>query len=251
MRVFSTMAICFSLLTAGTKLHAQSAEELYSAAGDLYRQQHYAEAASGYLRLLQQGYDASEVHYNLANCYFKLDSIGKSILHYERALKHAPDNEDALHNLRLANSRAVDRIDPVPELALIAWLKRLPGWHASGRWAAYSLGLIWLAFMLAGAALFISRRRVMFSAAGVFALASLTFLTMGSIQLQAERSADWGILLASSANIKSAPDAGAGNLFLLHEGTKLKVLDKVGDWNKIRIADGKVGWIQSSAFERI
>ena len=38
-------------------------------------------------------------------------------------------------------------------------------------------------------------------------------------------------------------------IFTLHEGTKVLVLDSVDNWKKIRIADGKIGWIISDEIQ--
>ena len=42
---------------------------------------------------------------------------------------------------------------------------------------------------------------------------------------------------------KSSPDNSGTDLFVLHEGTKVSIEDEVGEWLKIRLSDGNVGWV--------
>jgi uncharacterized protein YgiM (DUF1202 family) len=44
-------------------------------------------------------------------------------------------------------------------------------------------------------------------------------------------------------NGKSSPDKSGNDIFVLHEGTKVTVEDKVGEWLEIRLSDGNKGWV--------
>lgn len=235
------MVFAFTLVASG--LLAQSATEIYISAGDLYKQKQFSEAAVSYEKLLAQGYRSADVYYNLGNCYFKMDSIGKCILNYERALRLAPGDEDAAHNLRLAALRTVDKIEPVPQLAILTWWNHMLEFYTSATWASFSLLVLWLAWLVGAVGLLLGRKRISFSVAGFLTMLSFVFLFFALVQRQHENATNRAILMAASANVKSAPDDNAGNLFLLHEGTRLQILDRVGEWNKIRLEDGKVGWV--------
>tara|TARA_B100000780_G_scaffold267953_1_gene225479 strand:- start:509 stop:682 length:174 start_codon:yes stop_codon:yes gene_type:complete len=50
--------------------------------------------------------------------------------------------------------------------------------------------------------------------------------------------------MSPNAYIKSAPSNQSKDLFILHEGTKVLVLEKFKDWNKIKLSDGMIGWIE-------
>ena len=82
---------------------------------------------------------------------------------------------------------------------------------------------------------------------GVFTLlVSLISLAMG-IQLKHMQTANnTAIIFASPVTLKSAPAESGTNLFVLHEGTKVEILDKVGEWRWVKIADGNRGWIKIS-----
>ena len=59
------------------------------------------------------------------------------------------------------------------------------------------------------------------------------------------------IVMSSAISVKSSPDNSATDLFVLHEGTKVKVLSKVDNWCEVVIADGKKGWVLNSNIENI
>ena len=54
------------------------------------------------------------------------------------------------------------------------------------------------------------------------------------------------------ASVKSSPSGdSAKDLFVLHEGTKVRVIDNVGAWSNVELADGRQGWIPSADIETI
>ena len=62
---------------------------------------------------------------------------------------------------------------------------------------------------------------------------------------------DEAIVMGSAISVKSSPDRSATDLFVLHEGTKVKVLSEVDEWCEVVIADGKKGWTLKSNIEEI
>ena len=51
------------------------------------------------------------------------------------------------------------------------------------------------------------------------------------------------IVTAPMSGIKSSPDQGSVDKFILHEGSKVKISDRVDSWLKVTIADGSKGWV--------
>jgi len=62
---------------------------------------------------------------------------------------------------------------------------------------------------------------------------------------------DEAIMMASVATVKNSPDPKSSDAFVLHSGVKLWVVDRVSEWVKIRLADGKQGWVERSSIEVI
>ena len=245
------IVVLFVLCCMPQRTTAQTAPELYSKASAFYKANQFAEAAAVYDKITAQGYRSAEVYYNLGNCYYKMHNNGKAILNYERALKLAPDDEDIVHNLKLAQLTTIDRVQPVPQLAIVTKWNNLLHSFSSRGWAVFALVLVWLSLILFAIYLFVSRKGVvLFFTITVFVL-SLVSVGLGVKQAHTEDDSGTAILMVANVNVKSAPDENATDIFTIHEGVKLYLCDHVGNWNKIRLADGKVGWVERNMFEKI
>jgi len=242
------LVILLSVLTAGPA-RGQEAGIRFSHANELYRAGKYAEAATAYGEIVANGYESPALYYNLGNARYKTGDIPGAILNYERAKRLAPGDEDILHNLRLANLRIIDNIEPVPRLFFIDWWEGLIGSASASGWGGLAIGVLWAAvLLLAGYRL--SRGPLaqrIFLLSGVAAIAVSVFaFTAGAIQGGRESSEREAILFTPSVPVKSAPESQSTDLFVLHEGVKVDLLDSVGEWSKIRLGDGKVGWLQTA-----
>lgn len=236
-------------LCAVLSIHAESPESLYAIGTDAYKAKNYDQSIGAYEKLLSQGYHNAGVYYNLGNAYYKSDKISQAILNYERALRLAPSDEDIRFNLKVANLKTVDRITPVPQLLIITKWDSFVSSESSGTWAVISLACIWLALIAFAVYLFFgSVRRPGFYVGLVLILFSIFFFYISWSQSRVEFGGGQAILTASNTYMKSAPDASGTDLFMIHEGIKLNILDKVGDWAKVRLADGKVGWVEHGTF---
>lgn len=232
-------------LCAGV-LHAQEADVNFTSANEHYRAGRYAEAVRVYEQILSNGYESPALYYNLGNAFYKSGNIPAAILNYERAARLAPGDEDILHNLALANVRIVDKIDPIPRLFLLDWWEGLLGLASASGWGVAAIVALWTAALLLAAFRLVrgplAQRLLLMSGIGVLLFSLLAF-SAGGIQGGREISESSAILFAPSAAVKSAPDAQSTDLFVIHEGVKVDLLDSVGGWRKVRLADGKVGWL--------
>jgi tetratricopeptide (TPR) repeat protein len=245
---FSIIIFLFGLsVTVG----AQSVQQVYQSANALYKGGKFDSAVAAYENIIRQGYKSPEVYYNLGNSYYKTDNVSKTILAYERALKLAPQDEDVIHNLKLANAKVVDKIIPVPQMGLVTGWDNLLSSRSSKGWAVWSLGVVWLALLAFVIYLFTSMRRPVIFLGGLMLLLSFVFMSFAYKQNNKERGTDSAILTVSNTFVKSAPDTNGNDLFMLHEGVKFQILGRVGEWTKIRLADGKIGWVEHSTFEKI
>jgi len=244
--VLAAMLLCFSSMVFG-----QQPAELYKTASQLYKAGQFEQAAADYEKIITQGYKTAEVYYNLGNCYYKLNTLNKAIVNYERALKLAPQDEDIQHNLAIANSKVVDKIIPVPTLAILNAWDNFVSIRSSNGWALLAVACIWLSLLFFAVYLFVGFRKFSFSSGSLFVIASIVFISLAVKQSNKEQQTDAAILMVSNSFVKSAPDANGNDQFMLHEGVKFEILDRVGDWSKIRLADGKVGWIERSSYEKI
>jgi tetratricopeptide (TPR) repeat protein len=247
-------ALIIVLFVPTLLLGIQSPEELFQQGNELYRTAKFKEAAAAYESILQQGRESAELYFNLGNTYFRLGNFAKSILSYERAARLHPNDADIHHNLRLVSFRSVDRIEPVPELFLTQWIRAATSSVApytaagllAGTWAMFFISLIVMVVTRAPVVLKLARRSFL-------ALLPLV-ITVGvffAAQLVQASQHNAAIVMAPVVTAKSSPDEQSVDAFVIHEGLKVALSDAVGEWVKITLPDGKVGWIRSAQCEMI
>ena len=251
----ATLLALLLMLPIGAGAAENYPDSLWKAGVDAYSAGQWAQAASDWTDLTATGLRSKELYYNLGNAWFKAGEIAPAILNYERALRLDPSDSDVRYNLEFARAQTQDRIDEVPEFILKTWTRKLSYLLSSNAWAGLSLFL--LALTLALVLLFLlgpsvkARRTGFFT--GIVALL-LTLMCWGfarSLKSAAERHDD-AIVMRPVSSVTSSPSSDAAkSLFILHEGTKVKVLDEVSGFTDIELADGRRGWIASGDIEKI
>lgn len=246
---------CFlALLVCAVLGFAQTAADEFERGNTSYRDGNFEQAAVAYESMLKQGIASASVYYNLGNAYYRLGKIAPAILAFERALRLQPNDPDTKHNLGLVNLKIVDRIEALPDVFFVEWLRSLSAviplhttvWIVAAVWAILFGGLTALVFF--GRATI--ARPVRIVVVGAF-IALVPFTILMIAQIADSRSHDDAIITASVVTAKTSPDERGVDAFVVHEGLKVSLSDRLADWVKIVLADGKVGWIRSSDCERI
>ena len=235
-------------------LWAITPEQQISEANKLYLSGHYENAVSVYEKITQEGLASPILYYNLGNAYFKLGNMPMAILYYEKAQKLAPADADIAHNIRLANTRIVDKIESVPVLFYVRWWNSALNILSPDTFAKVSLGLLSFFWILLACYFLVRRRGLRITAfyfAMLFGIAAIFGMVLASQSHHNALNPDEAIVMEPSAGVKGSPDEKSVDLIVIHEGTKVKVLDRIGDWKEIRIANGNSGWIQTKAIREI
>ncbi len=239
---------------ASTLSIAQTPEQVFDRGNQLYQQAKFADARDAYESILHNGLVSGELYYNLANTYYKLGDIGKAILNYERARRFMPNDDDVNHNLQLANLMITDKIEPTPRLFI---------WdYWDGIKAAFSLNAItWIAYglfvLLVGSLslVVVARtyrlRRFGVLSAGTSLVALILCITLFVGKLGELTRLNAAVVTAKITTVKNSPDPKSSDAFVLHSGVKVTITDSVNEWVKVRLADGKVGWMEESDAEVI
>jgi tetratricopeptide (TPR) repeat protein len=223
-------------------------------AQDLYARSQYDSAALIYQSIIDGGYQSPELYYNLGNSYFKLDEIPSAILYFEKAARLNPNDENIQHNLQLCNSMIPDRIDQLPQLFFIRWYVSLYNYFPIDTWASIIIVLmgIFSVFFL----IFLLSERILLKKLGFWSAVLFLLLTMFSLFLTYQKYSSFkqhndAIIFTPSITVKSSPTQNSVDLFVLHEGTKVTILDTVSGWKKVKIQNGSVGWIEGDKLEII
>jgi tetratricopeptide (TPR) repeat protein len=233
---------------------AQDVNELFKKANRSYMKEHFKDAALKYQDIIQEGFVSSNVYYNLGNCYFRMKDYGKAILFFERAKRLDPSNESINLNLKIANLKIVDKIKPLPEFFIFSIIKKLAIGQSADTYSYIGVSFIWIGLLLV-VALFmnnkISIKKLAFAGAIVCLIMVVSSFYLAHESNKYLKKTNEGIVLAPSVYVKSSPDTESLDAFILHEGTKFTILDNLSSWTKIKIANGNIGWIDKSVFQKI
>ena len=219
-----------------------------------YSRGNYQQAIRDYEELLKQTKSA-DLYYNLGNAYYRTDNITRAVLAYERALLLSPGDDDIRFNLQMARSKTIDKITPRSEMFFVTWYRALVNITSVDGWADIALLSMVLALILALVYLFASR--MLFRKIGFFGgVAMLTLFLLCNLfawhqhAILTERTG--AIIVSSSATLKATPTQQAKDNGVLHEGTRVDIIDDtMRDWKCVRLADGREGWLQSNKIEKI
>ncbi len=226
-----------------------SAPKIMKQAEDFYKAKKYEQAEKLYLNLADSGFEGASLFYNLGNTYFREGKLGYAILYYNKALKLSPGDEDILYNLDIANARTIDKINTLPKFFLFQWWESILATLNLRGWT-YLTYFIFIMLLICIALYFLIKKqkvqRISFftgSAVLVFLILSVIFT---GVKLNRELNIRNGIVITDVVTVKLSPDENSNDAFVIHEGLKVKLEDKVDNWVKIRLHDGKVGWITES-----
>jgi len=235
-------------------LFANDVEQKIKDANEMYKEKNYESAITIYEGIINSGIISSSLYYNLGNSYFRTGKLGLSILNYERALKLNSHDEDIIHNLEFVNSRITDKVESIPQFFLFGWWESLISILSIDvlTFVGYSLYLIAIVLLL----LFTFnksarvKRKIFFTLAPIVVIIVFIIITIvGKLSYEAVN--QFGVIIDSRISVKNSPDEKGSDLFILNEGLKIKIEDNVDNWTKIRLADGKVGWVQKSNIIKI
>lgn len=239
---------------AETAVAPASPEQLWDAANTAYINGDFRAAAEAYEQLLARGGVSVKLYYNLANACFKENRLGKAVLYYRRALRLAPGSDDIRYNLSVAEARTKDNIERIPEFFFVAWLRGVRQTMGCAAWTVLSLVLLACAlalFLLYLLAPRLSLRKAGFYGtlvAGVLFVCATWFAAADRREMLDDSQA---VVMTASVAVKSSPDKSATDLFVLHEGTVVRIADRLGEWCEVVIDDGKKGWLEGRKIEVI
>ena len=244
----AVLALLLMLVPFGGHAADAYLDSLWNAGVAAYTDGRWQDASQAWAAIENVGMASPELYCNLGDAYFRQSMLADAILYYSRALKLDPSFADARYNLEFARSLTQDRIDSVPEFFLRTWMRKLCWMLPSDAWAWISLAL--LAMVLALSLLFLlgrgsgARRWGFFGGLAVLVLMVFALIFAGWQKRDYLR-ADDAVVMRPVVPVKSAPSgADTKDLFILHEGTCVEVLDSVGDWCNVKLSDGREGWLK-------
>jgi len=236
------MLACFSVC-----INAQN-DTVFNEGNTLYNQGKYAEAIKKYEALLDKNEHAVALYFNLANAHYKLNNIAPSVYYFEKAKLLSTDDKDIENNLVFAQNMTVDAIDTLPEVGFSRIFKNIVNTFSSDSWAKLAISGILvfvLFFLLYHFTSATSQKRVAFVISVLGFLVAVFSLVIAFQKNNLEIKNNPAIVFAQESRVKADPNNTSEEVFRLHEGTKVQVLESYENWCKIEIADKTTGWIPS------
>jgi tetratricopeptide (TPR) repeat protein len=231
---------CFSVLGFSQN------DQLFEEANALYNASKYAEAIDKYESILDGNKHSTELYFNLGNANYKLNNIAPSIYYYEKALQLSPKDEDIQSNLAFAQNMTIDAIDKVPAVGFSKIIKNMVNIFNTDTWAKIAIAGVFvfvLLFLMYHFSYTSSKKRIAF-VISVFSFVIASFSVAMAFQKAGLNKKDNpAIVFAQESRVKIDPNQTSEEVFRLHEGTKVQVLDTYEDWNKIQLSDNSTGWI--------
>ena len=223
--------------------------KLFNEGNALYNEGKYAEAIDKYKVILDSGQHSAELYYNMGNAHYKLNNVAESVYYFEKALQLAPGDKEIQNNLAYAQNMTIDAIDVQPEVGFSKLFKNIINYLDYEVWAKLSI-----IFMALFVALFLwyyfssntGKKRVAFISFIVSLFCFAMTFSLAFQKLEMDKKNNPAIVFAHESSVKNDPNPNGQELFQLHEGTKVQILESFENWDKIKLSDGKIGWIRAS-----
>lgn len=220
----------------------------------LYQKGKYEQAVIAYESVLKANEHSAELYFNLGNCYYKMNKVASSIYNYEKALTLNPDDSEIVNNLKFAHKLQIDEIKEIPKVGFSKMIHDFTFVFHYNTWGWISVVLAML-FLLFFIGYYFSQitiyKRVFFIGMMVLILLQLISVSAAISVKNAYDNEKPAIVFSEIVEVKSEPQNASATAFILHEGTKVYVLEAMSNWKKIQLTDGTEGWIDKSAIKEV
>lgn len=259
-RTFAAVAIlavpALAAAQVATVLTPAEAESAFRAANDACLKDDFKTCQEGFERLIGAGYGGPGVEYNLGTAYLKQGTLGWAVFHLERALRLDPSDADARANLRRAQRLRIDRIVGAAEETggEEPLSTRVVSHTSMERWTLAFL-VLWVGggvvLALRRLAVSPSRRAAALLAGALCVTASIPCAVVTAFHVYVRESAHDAVVVAPSLPVREGPQDASKAPFEVHEGLKVRVLDQIGGFRRIRLANGLQGWVNATGIAEI
>jgi tetratricopeptide (TPR) repeat protein len=245
--VIGGLFLCAAVLAE--KPDMTTAHQLFYEANSAYKQARYAEAVEDYERLIESGLESGNLYYNLGNSYFKKGELGKAVLNYERAMVFIPNDSD----LRFNYEYTLSLLDLRPQV-FGNWFTRIVNrmFRVVGiDLLTVMLSVIYIiAILLCILELFVRGFR-RFSRPAVLILIILLVFSALALHNKIAYLKTGAVVIIKEADVKFEPSRSATTYFKLAEGSSVEIIEKRGQWCKIKRLDAKTGWVDKAGLGTI
>lgn len=228
--------------------------DFFHQGNEAYRKGDFENALTLYSKVKQLGYESCDLHYNMGNAYLNLNQLGHAIWHYEKALLISPNDKDIQNNLSFANARTIDQINQTEVVGFEKLIQGVTSLFHYDTWARLAVVVVFVFigfFLLYYFSYSTMAKRIYFVVMSVLPFLLVVFIASAWYEKHLYNSERPAIVFAEQISVKNEPRDQATEAFILHEGTKVFVLEKLEDWRRIKLTDDSEGWIAKSAIKEL
>jgi tetratricopeptide (TPR) repeat protein len=226
----------------------------FEQANKAYTASNYDIAIIAYNEILKQGKHSPEVYFNLANAYYKKNQVGPAIYNYEKALMLDPDNKEVQNNLRFANQMKIDAIEALPENKVNATVNDIISSLDVDEWAYVSIVCVLftiLCYILFVYAATSGKKRLFFILTFLGLLVTAASIAAAFYAKNDLNDEQFGIVYEAEFKTRSEPKNTSEISFIIHEGTKVEVIQEFENWSEIKLANGSIAWMPSDMIKKL
>jgi tetratricopeptide (TPR) repeat protein len=232
----------------------ESIDATFKKANDLYNKGDYEQAVTSFESIVNKGNESADLYFNIANCYYKLGKVAPSIYNYEKALLLNPDDEGIQTNLSFAQKMAIDDIKILPEVGFKKMLKEFTSTFHYDTWAWIAVCIAFLSLLSFLGYYFgntVLLKRTFFSLFILLLIGISVTVFSAFLQKKYDKNYNPAIVFAEATTLKSEPKNSSEDLATLHEGTKVFVLETLGNWSQVELTDKTKAWINKEAIKEV
>lgn len=249
------LIICFVLVFFNFSLLAENISDISSiikSAEEAYKQKNYSKSIELYQKILNQHYESFEIYYNLGNAYFKNNQLGKAILYYEKAKRLNPSDPDLKHNLSIAYNKTIDKIDTKENFFIEITKNNFLNQFNLNVLAYVNIVLAFLTLFVFILFLYHTLYRKLYATLLILLVfANLALYILAYSSQKSQQTSHFAVIIEKQVKVSNEPIPNAVIKFNLHEGTKVKLLQKVDNFYLIRLENGAEGWMDEKSIEII
>ena len=237
----------FSLPLAASNDHPKFEEGV-----EAFKNDSFQLAIVAFNEVLQDSLESVNLYYNLGLSYQMNEQIGNAVLHYEKALKLDPGNKQVVKALNVVNEKVEVQIAEIPGFFLLEWYYDIISIFSARQWAVLQLviGAVLLVLIYVVFFKYPDLRIYKLSVAIVVGLLAIIIL-FSVKKTKYEKGGDSGVVMVEQTNLYQAPDPRSELISEVSEGVKIEIIDQIGDWFKVMLADRDIGWIRKDEIEQI
>ncbi|WP_034920191.1 tetratricopeptide repeat protein [Gillisia sp. CAL575] len=243
--------ILFLLLLICVPMMGQN-NALFEKANEAYNNGNYPEAVSRYTEVLKNGEESAELYFNLGNAHYKLNYIAESVYNFEKALLLDPTDKTIKNNLEFASNMVIDDIKVIPKSGLSNFITNAISIFSFNGWAWIAiLGVVIFSvlFLLYYFSIASKWKRVFFTVAISAVIISFVSLIFAFYLSSVTQNKEFAIVFAEEVSVRNEPNLRGNELFLLHEGTKVQILNTFQNWVELELVNGSTGWMDKSSIK--